>query len=164
MLVRLTIEELDFAVSVGLDRFYENIEQGRRDRRGKDETASHIKGACGECAFAKGIGAIWTPRPFAERRTHPDVEPDWEVRTTTDLREPTLCVRLSDDFLKRRFALVLMRGHRLMAEEYEILGWVPGNEVEVRGARMALDQPICAGGWLIHRRDLRPIREVLGGR
>lgn len=85
MRVEITQAEYDSAASIGLARVRE-LQKMRSDPRfpykaGASAEHQHVLGAVGEFAFCKGLGLVW-PKRVNTFRTSPDVDPDWEVRTS----------------------------------------------------------------------------------
>jgi hypothetical protein len=62
MVVKLSQREMIIAAQVGAMRHISSLAKGLRDKHGCKLDAGwqvHIEGACGEMAFAKGIGLYW---------------------------------------------------------------------------------------------------------
>lgn len=123
-LVDLTPLELQVGGFVGTARNDGSNGKHRSPLTGQqDAQENDIVGACGEMAFAKGIGVYWEPTIHTYRRT-PDVC-GVEVRTRT---KPTYELQIRDtDADDRRF--VLVRG-KPPCPRFEIVGWYLAGEAK----------------------------------
>jgi hypothetical protein len=126
--VHLTNSEIWFGALVGCSRNCASIGKGDRNMHGIPENQhweSHIEGALGELAFAKGCGFFWGAEIGSYKR--PDVM-GYQVRTT---RGNELIVRECDD---NDQTFVMVQG----AEgDYRIVGGILAADAKVEKYRRA---------------------------
>lgn len=136
----LTPEEEAHAFAIGDKRYLRATKGQWRDYLGEPSVDSHRIGASGELAFCIAMGVEWGAT-IDSFRDHPDVEPDFEVRTA---RKPFLKLRPDDPSDSRtsgrRYVLLtpgradfVGEGH--VGASFILHGWIRG--FEAIGERMS---------------------------
>lgn len=126
--VQLTMNEVQYAVCVGVRRRMESLKNGYQELRGIAEKSAAVQwhanviGAIAEFAFAKGAGLHW-PATVNAKKNDPDVPPYWQVRWRGGANYD-LIVR-PDDSNDCRYAL--MTGDNAT---FTFRGWILGSEAK----------------------------------
>jgi hypothetical protein len=158
VIVRLTVSELYLASMVGVRRHVTALSRGQADRNGADRMDAsaayyaHINGAQGECAAAKALLTFWLMSVDA-RKEEPDLLPDWQVRTRTQVGYD-LIVR-SDDRDDQRFVLVIGNG-----PTFDVCGWIWGRDAKDEQWLRDRGERGAPAFW-VPRSALRPLGESL---
>ena len=124
--VQLNMNEVQYAVCVGVRRRMESLKNGYQELRGIAEKSAAVQwhanviGAIAEFAFAKGAGLHW-PATVNADKNEPDVPPDWQVRWR-GVPFGELIVR-PDDSPNCRYAM--MTGDNAT---FTFRGWMLGSE------------------------------------
>ena len=157
MRLKLSLEEVQMAASIGVQRRMSGLQAGRRDKHGfkDDGFAIDIQGAVAELAVAKLFGLYWDGlRSSQSLTTRPDVGP-LEVRSSP-YRTACLIHHPEDDPHR---AYVLVAGKA--PDDLYIQGWLFGRECR-RDEWWRKPPEVRQGGaaWFVPAEALRPLEQL----
>jgi hypothetical protein len=161
---------VDGGVKVSLDQSERNlvliVAQARRNIARQVFTwhwtntlRAQMIGAGGELAFCKLTHRPWRPTVgYAGMRSLADVEPNFEIKTTTDPRYGVR-VKIYGD-MHKRFALNYVLVRYLGNTDFELVGWIPGSLVPLVGfiQHFKSKGPAC---YLVEPEALKPVEELI---
>lgn len=137
-IIELSVEDMAYAAYVGGLRRASSLHKNFKDAHGLDivgltdeekkerqRLLEHkwyidILGASAECAFANGAGLHWR-RGCDDGKLVPDVDPDWQVRSTPT-ENYSLIIR-KDDPVHFKYALMVGK-----ERYFRFAGWVTGEK------------------------------------
>jgi len=127
--VTLGTKDAAYGAERGAKRQSRSEDQGRINRNGahtlsrEQQLAIHILGAQGECAAVRLMGIDGWRATVDAKKTAPDIQPDWQVRTRAK-HSYDLLVR-ADDLDDHRFIHVTGIG-----PDFRIHGWMFGRDAK----------------------------------
>lgn len=156
MFVKITVEEMGRAISVGYERFSCSVRDKRKDKlfekNWMDGFLVHVHGAIGEIAAAKAIGIYPSLHVNEFRGGKSDLPHDIEVRHRTKAGYD-LIIRGSD---REDRIYVLTRGE---PPDIEVAGWCNGKEFcTQKNWKNYGGHGSC---WFIPADDLRPMEDLI---